>query len=72
MHLEDLVTELVDRIIVLEKKEDNAKANDITSQRSTRTPPTQMPAELTEQVNDLTIKVDCYLARLEEVETIVE
>jgi hypothetical protein len=72
VHLEDLVTELVDRIIVLEKVEKTAKADDTICKQSTRTPPTQLPAELPEQVNDLTIKVECYLARLEEVETIVE
>jgi hypothetical protein len=71
-HLEDVVTELVDRIIVLEKIGKNAKANDTTCHKPARTPQTQQTAELTEQVNDLTIKVDCYLARMEDLETIVE
>jgi hypothetical protein len=86
MHLEDLVTELADRIIVLEKRENtranvepveqsedkNAKANDTTSQRSSRTKLAQSPTQLAEQVNDLTVKVDSFLDRLEEVEVIVE
>jgi hypothetical protein len=71
-HLEDVVTELVDRIFVLEKIEKNAKANDTTCHKPARPPQTQQTAELTEQVNDLTIKVDCYLARMEDLETIVE
>jgi hypothetical protein len=50
----------VDRIIVLEKKEVN------TGNAG------KLPTELKEQVNDHTAKLDCYLARLEEVETIVE
>ena len=86
MHLEDLVTELVDRIAKLENTENtrakvgtlkksgdnNAKANDTTSQRSSRTKLAQIPTQLAEQVNDLTVKVDSFLDRLEEVEIIVE
>jgi hypothetical protein len=66
------VTELVNRIIVLENKENKNQDAAQLTQRSNR--PTQIlnPAELTEQLSDLTIKVDCYLARLEDIETIVE
>jgi hypothetical protein len=66
------VTELVNRIIVLENKENQNQDAAQLTQRSNR--PTQIlnPAELTEHMNDLTIKVDCYLARLEDMETIVE
>jgi hypothetical protein len=62
----------VDRIIVLERLGTNAKANDTTCHKPTRTPLTQPSVALTEQVNDLTIKVDCYLARMEDLEMIVE
>jgi hypothetical protein len=66
------VTELVNRIIVLENKENQNQDAAQPTQRSNRPTQIQTPAELTEQLNDLTIKVDCYLARLEDIETIVE
>jgi hypothetical protein len=62
----------VDRIIVLEKKEGNAKANDTTSQQITRPKPALIPTELTDKVNDLLEKATILEDRLQEVEEIVE
>jgi hypothetical protein len=59
--LELLVDELVGK---LKAVEDNAKAKDTTSQRTTRPKPAQISTQLTDQVNDLTEKATILQDRL--------
>jgi hypothetical protein len=56
----------------LQVAENNAKANDTTSQRITRSKSAPIPSELTNQINDLSEKSTMLQDRLQEVEDIVE
>jgi hypothetical protein len=56
----------------LQVAEHNAKANDTTSQRITRSKSAPLPSELTDQLNDLSEKSTRLQDRLQEVEDIVE
>ena len=56
----------------LQVAENNAKANDTTSQRITRSKSAPLPSELTDQLNDLSEKSTRLQDRLQEVEDIVE
>ena len=68
-HLEKTVKEVEGKLQVAEN---NAKANDTTSQRTTRPKPALIPTELTDQINDLSEKATMLQDRLQEVEDIVE
>ena len=56
----------------LQVAENNAKANDTTSQRITRSKSAPIPSELTDQLKDLSEKSTRLQDRLQEVEDIVE
>ena len=56
----------------LQVAENNAKANDTTSQRITRSKAALIPSELTDQINDLSEKSTMLQDRLQEVEDIME
>ena len=56
----------------LQVAENNAKANDTTSQRITRSKSAPLPSELTDQLKDLSEKSTRLQDRLQEVEDIVE
>ena len=68
-HLEKMVKEVGGKLQVAEN---NAKANDTTSQRITRPKPAFIPTELTDQLNELSENTTMLQDRLQEVEDIVE
>ena len=68
-HLEKLFEYLVERVT---NAEDKANKPEATTSRSTRSKPTQVPAQLTNQMKELEERTSKCQDRLQQVENIVE